>query len=112
MSHDEPSINNNVLTFLGTLGALATFALVVFIAYLPTKADPADLAAKETRQLKADEARAAGIAKLEGYEVVNAQDKVARIPVDVAMEQVIASYTAEPAAEAETVEPASTEAAQ
>jgi len=95
MSHpEEPSINNNVLTFLGSIGAIATFAVVVFVAYLPQQADPADQAAKEARQTKADESRAAGIAKLEGYEVVNAPAGVVRIPVDVAMDQVTKAYQA------------------
>lgn len=95
MSHsEEPSINNNVLTFLGSIGAIATFAIVVFIAYLPQQADPADQAAKETRQIKADEARAAGAAKLEGYEVVSAPDGLVRIPVEVAMDRVTKAYQA------------------
>lgn len=102
MSHDEPTLNNTVLTFIGTLGALATFALIIFIAYLPTQADPADAAAHEARQIKADEARAAGIAKLEGYEVVSAPDQIARMPISDAMQQVVATYTAE----AVVVEPA------
>ena len=66
MSEKEPSSINQLYTFLGCLGAIASFALIAFIAYLPQQADPADIAVKEQRQIKADEARAAG-AKLESF---------------------------------------------
>jgi len=92
MNQQEPSSFNRLFTFLGCLGAIATFALVAFIAYLPRQADPADEAAKETRQIKADEARAAGKAKLESYSVVDKDKAIVRIPVEVAMDATVSRY--------------------
>ena len=96
MSEKEPSSINQLYTFLGCLGAIASFALIAFIAYLPQQADPADIAVKEQRQIKADEARAAGRAKLESFAVVNAEKGIVRIPVDSAMDAVVQQYRKKP----------------
>ena len=98
MSEKEPSSANQLYTFLGCLGAIASFALIAFVAYLPQQADPADQAVKEQRQIKADEARAAGKAKLESYAVVNAEKGIVRIPVDIAMDAVVQDYRGKGAA--------------
>jgi len=45
-----------------------------------------------TRKSKAAESIAMGKAKLEGYEVVNAEAGVVRIPIELAMEQTITAY--------------------
>ena len=96
MSEKEPSSINQLYTFLGCLGAIASFALIAFIAYLPQQADPADIAVKEQRQIKADQARAAGRAKLESYAVVNPEKGIVRIPVDSAMDAVVRQYRKKP----------------
>ncbi|MGC6455812.1 MAG: hypothetical protein ACON39_05725 [Coraliomargaritaceae bacterium] len=101
MSEKEPSSINQLYTFLGCLGAIASFALIAFIAYLPQQADPADQAVKEQRQIKADEARAAGKAKLESYAVVNAEKGIVRIPVDSAMDAVVQQYRNNPSVPAQ-----------
>ncbi len=64
MSHSEVSKSNHVLTFLGSLGAILIFALVIFVAYLPNRPDPVAAETNATRQTKADESRAQGTAKL------------------------------------------------
>ena len=96
MSEKEPSSINQLYTFLGCLGAIVSFALIAFIAYLPQQADPADIAVKEQRQIKADQARAAGRAKLESYAVVNPEKGIVRIPVDSAMDAVVRQYRKKP----------------
>jgi hypothetical protein len=101
MSEKEPSSLNQLYTFLGCLGAIASFALIAFIAYLPQQADPADQAVKEQRQIKADEARAAGIAKLDSFAVVNAEKGIVRIPVDSAMDAVVQQYRKAPSTPAQ-----------
>ena len=92
MSSEEPTISNKVLTFVGVIGASLIFALVMFVAYLPTLADPADLKANEDRQAAADAARAAGAAKLEGYEVINQEAGIVRIPIEDAKELTLNAY--------------------
>jgi hypothetical protein len=77
-------------TFLGGIGAILIFALVIYIAYLPNRPAPIDAAANEARQIKADEARAAGRAKIENYSV--AADGSVIIPVERAMELVVTQY--------------------
>lgn len=94
MSEENPSIPNSVLTFLGSLGGMLIFALIIYIAYLPNQADEPDAEANEARQMKADEARAAGLSKITGYEVINKETETVRIPIELAMEQTLQAYSA------------------
>ncbi len=105
MSQEEPSIYNNLLTFLGSVGGILIFGILLFVAYIPDQADPADLEAFELRQIKADEARAASQAKMTATEVIDADKKLARIPVAEAMELTVNAYNA-PAAAAPVAETA------
>ena len=59
MSNESPSKNNRTLTFLGSLGAILIFLLIVLVAYLPNRAEPVDAEIVRERQVRADEARAA-----------------------------------------------------
>ncbi len=88
----DPSISSKstLPTFLGSIGAILIFALVIYIAYLPNRPAPIDAAANAERQIKADEARAAGRAKVAEFAV--AADGTVRIPVDQAMELVLREY--------------------
>ena len=88
-----------MLTFLGSLGAILIFSLILFIAYLPHRPAPVDAQVVATRQAKADEARAAGIQKLTSFEVLNAEAGIARIPIEDAMLLTVASYQSEPTVE-------------
>lgn len=92
MSSEEPTLSNNVLTFIGSIGAILIFALIIFITYLPTVADPADQKANEDRQAAADSVRAAGAAKLEGYEVLNKEAGTVRIPIEDAKALTLKAY--------------------
>ena len=60
MSEAKISKSNTLLTFLGCLGALLVFVLIIFIAYLPNRPERVDAQVYATRQAKADESRAAG----------------------------------------------------
>ena len=77
-------------TFLGCLGAILIFALVVLLAYIPYRPEPIDKDVAEERQAKADQARAEGVAKITKY-AVNADGSV-QIPVETAMDLVIEDY--------------------
>ena len=96
MSASKVSKSNSLLSFLGSLGAILIFALILLIAYLPNRPAPVDAQVVADRQVKADEARAAGIKKLTNLEVVNAETGTARIPIENAKLLTIASYQSEP----------------
>lgn len=87
---DSTSSQSFVPTFLGSLGAILIFALIIFLAYLPNRPEPIDQAANAERQIKADEARAAGLAKITKY--ARNPDGTIQIPVDVAMGLVTNEY--------------------
>ncbi len=91
-SQEKSTLSNNVLTFIGSIGTFLIFALILFVVYLPQLADPADQAVIEKRQTDADSIRAAGAAKLEGYEVLNKEAAIVRIPIEEAKEFTLKAY--------------------
>jgi hypothetical protein len=94
MSQPELSTSSRLLSLVGIIGALLAFAAILFVAYLPSRPDPIDQAVNEERQAKADEARAAGVAKLVGFEVIDAAAGTVRIPIADAMDSTVAAYQA------------------
>jgi hypothetical protein len=94
MSQSELSTSSRLLSFTGIIGAILVFAVILFVAYLPSRPAPVDQAANAARQAKADEARAAGAAKLTGYEVINVEAGTVRIPIEDAMNATVADYAA------------------
>lgn len=90
MMSDQLSSKSIWPTFLGSLGAILIFALIIFLAYLPNRPEPVDQAVSEERQAKADEARAAGVAKITKYEEKG--DESFQIPVNEAMDFVVEDY--------------------
>lgn len=92
MSDTQPSKGSSLLTFLGSLGGILIFALIIWIAYLPNRPEPVNAEAFAERQVKADEARAAGISKITTTEVINADAGIVRIPIDQAMKLLVEDY--------------------
>lgn len=92
MSETQVSKSNHLLTFLGSLGAILIFVLILYIAYLPNRPEPVDAQVSADRQAKADEARAAGIKKLTSLEVMDADTAVSRIPIEDAMKVTVSAY--------------------
>ena len=92
MSDTEASKSSGLLTFLGSLGGILIFALIIWIAYIPNLPDPVNAQAAEKRQALADEARAAGIAKITTTEVIDQDAGKVRIPVEKAMEFLVKDY--------------------
>jgi hypothetical protein len=83
---------------------------------LPNRPEPVNAQAAAERQAKADEARAAGIAKITATEVIDAAAGKVRIPVDQAMKLLVEDYdslvtTTPPAPTVEAVQEAVEEAA-
>ncbi|HBM86180.1 MAG TPA: hypothetical protein DD423_05280 [Opitutae bacterium] len=94
MSQSEISSSSRLLSFTGAVGAIFVFALILYVAYLPNRPAPFDQQVNDARQAKADEARAAGEAKLNSYEIINAEAGTVRIPIEDAMESTVAAYSA------------------
>lgn len=101
MSSSTPAFLNRSFTFIGALGAILIFAIIIYIAYLPNRAERVDAAVVAERQAKADEARAAGIAKLNGFAVVNKEAGTVRIPIELAKELTLNNYTVDESLTAE-----------
>lgn len=94
MSQSELSTSSRLLSLVGIVGAILVFAAIFFVAYLPNRPAAVDQAVNEVRQAKADQARAEGIAKLTGFEVIDADAGTVRIPIADAMEATVAAYNA------------------
>ena len=92
MSQSELSTSSRLLSLVGIIGAILVFAAILFVAYLPSRPAAVDQAANEARQTKADVARAAGVAKLTGFEVIDADAGTVRIPIADAMDSTVAAY--------------------
>jgi len=84
-------------TFLGSLGAILIFLLIMLVAYLPNRPEPVDAQQQAERLQRAEETRAENESKLEGYEVVNAEEGTVRIPIEQAMELTLKKYRNAPA---------------
>ena len=93
MSSKQPTYLNRFFTFIGVLGAILIFAVIIYIAYLPNQAGRVDAAVVAERQAKADSARASGIAKLKGFSVVNKESRIVQIPIELAKELTLKDYT-------------------
>lgn len=93
MSQSELSNSSRLLSFVGIIGAILVFAVILLVADMPGNTTAVDQVANEARQAKADEARAAGAAKLTGFEVIDAEAGIVRIPIEDAMEATVAEYT-------------------
>jgi hypothetical protein len=94
MSQPELSTSSRLLSLVGIIGAILVFGAILFVAYLPSRPDPIDQAVNQERLAKADEARAAGVAKLVGFEVIDAEAGTVRIPIADAMDSTVAAYKA------------------
>jgi hypothetical protein len=95
----QVSNRNFLLSFLGCAGAILVFALIIYLAYLPTRPEPVDASVVAEREAKANELMAASIQKLSNFEVINAEEGLARIPIEDAMKLTIESYQSGPRTE-------------
>ena len=92
MSQKEPSETSRLLSLAGIVGAILVFAVVLYVAYLPGRPAPVDSGVAEKRKQAADEAHAAGLAKISTLEVMDEEAKIARIPIEDAMALTVSQY--------------------
>lgn len=92
MSETQASKSSSLLTFLGSLGGILIFVLIIWIAYLPNRPEAVNAEAAADRQAKADESRAAGIALITTTEVIDVEAGKVRIPVEQAMSLLVNDY--------------------
>ena len=91
MAHSENNMRSRLLTFVGALGALLIFVLLLLIAYIPNRPAAVDAEVNAKRKAKAAESIAQGKAKLTGA-VVDADKQKVRIPIERAMLVTVESY--------------------
>lgn len=92
MSQKESFSVNRLLSLTGIVGAILVFAIILYVAYLPGKPPVVDYKVAEERKMNADEARAEGLAKITGYEIIDSEAGIARIPVNEAMDLTVDAY--------------------
>lgn len=96
MSQKESFTVNRLLSLAGIIGVILVFAVILYVAYLPGRPPAVDYKVAEKRKQDADETRAAGQAKITGYEVIDADAGLVRIPIDEAMDLTVVEYTTTP----------------
>ena len=94
MSQQESSEISRLLSLAGIVGAILVFAVVLYVAYLPGRPPAVDSKVAEERKQAADEARAAGLAKISTLEVMDAEAGIVRIPIADAIELTVEDYQA------------------
>lgn len=88
----ESRFSNRTLTFIGAIGSILLFGMVLWIAYLPNRAeDPLQRTAEERLQILRN-AREAAASKVDTLEVVDAENGVYKIPLSRAMEVTLKEY--------------------
>lgn len=92
MSQTEPPKVNRLLSLTGIVGAILVFAVILYVAYLPGRPPAVDYKAAEDRKQAADETRAEGLAKITGYEVIDKEMGLVRIPIEEAMNLTVEAY--------------------
>ena len=92
MKQSATNTSNTLFTFIGAIGAILIFALIIFIAYLPNISAPADQDVRDKRQSDADAVRSEGVAKLNRYEIINKESGIVRIPIDKAKSLTLQAY--------------------
>ena len=92
MSQTESFRVDRLLSLTGAVGAILVFAVILYVAYLPGRPPAVDYKVAEERKQTADEARAAGLAKITGYELIDADAGLVRIPIEEAMDSTVMEY--------------------
>ena len=94
MSKTEPPKVNHLLSLTGIVGTILIFAVILYVAYLPGRPPAVNSKIAEKRKQTADETRAAGLAKITGYEIIDAETGFVRIPIEEAMNSTVEAYRA------------------
>lgn len=92
MSQTESPKLNQFLTFTGIVCSILIFVVILYVAYLPGRPPAVDISVSEKRLQTANEARAAGLAKITVFEVIDAEAGIVRIPIQEAMDLTVSEY--------------------
>lgn len=84
-SHNPPA-PNYLLTVIASLVFILLFGIILYVAYVPTRPDPVLQADAEMRKSRLIEVKGKAEETLNSYGVVDPQNKVVRIPIELAME--------------------------
>ena len=70
---------------------------------MPARPPAVDKEVSEKRLQTANEARAAGLAKITGFEVIDPETGIVRVPIEEAMDLIIAEYRVAEAVESSNI---------
>lgn len=91
----ETSWSNRTATFIGALGFIFLFLLILWIAYLPYRPEPIAQELGKERTETVRELRNQAIEENTTYGVVNEPEGIYRIPVEEAMRLTVEKYRTE-----------------
>lgn len=86
---NQPSLPNYMLSILGAIASLGIFLLILFVAYLPNRPEPANIEIVEGRKATLSELTAQGEALAENYAWIDAKKGTVRIPVEEAKKLIV-----------------------
>ena len=83
MEHDNPS--SPLLTVVGVIGSMLIFVLILGIAYLPGRNEPVNQQIVDMRTATKESVDASGAKALNEAALIDAENKIYKIPVDQAV---------------------------
>ncbi|MCH2155489.1 MAG: hypothetical protein MK080_05760 [Opitutales bacterium] len=83
MEHDKPS--SPLLTVVGVIGSMLIFVLILGIAYLPGRNEPVNQQIVDMRTATKESVDASGAKALNEAALIDAENKIYKIPVDQAV---------------------------
>lgn len=89
-SNTLKSKTSTTLSIVGIVGSFLLFVLILGLAYAPEKTNAVDMQLRASRKQMLEQNKAEQQQLLEGYAVVDAQNKIVRIPLERAIELTIA----------------------
>ncbi len=104
----QDELNTSAVALVGFVGAIVLFAVIVVLMVVFHQVEARQEYAKDTSQAYAQVSRLAADqqGRLAGYGWVDEEDGVARIPIDRAMDLLVAELARDPNAEVTGVAPA------
>ncbi|MGB0371262.1 MAG: hypothetical protein ACPGN3_07895 [Opitutales bacterium] len=89
-SHNEPSQYSKVFSFVGVLGSMLLFLVILMITYIPSDKEPVGANVSSLREATLEENSAADRRKLNEVKAVDPVAGIYKIPVSDAIELTVA----------------------